>query len=435
MEQGEFERRLATAETCWAAVVLLLERLRGRPPDDSPRTATCSRYDTWSELSAEVAEHFERNPSDGELAAHDRERIATWTSGGSDLDAVDAVAWGIDVAAAGTFPTAWRDELCRAGATRHQLRAGQLYPVADPAWPMPGRRPSSRPCSVNDVLHGELPHVRAHRDAGVDVIAEFGFGEALAPVFGVLDRVATVHPNETLLEFDFPAGARTFPVTVRDPRRQLAVAMELIERAIDEGARLVLLPELSATREIVDAIERRLIDEERDVIVVAGSLHCQLRQRRVNRSETIVAGIGRRISHTKIVPFRDEVQHRPASKEGIDNPRRPSLTIHHADHFRFCVVICKDYIDSALAAVLDRVAANVICIPAMSHKTDPFVARAHAHVVDAQSLSLIANGPISWSDDARPKHTIIGRPIAGDPVESYEIASAPDVQVARTYLV
>jgi hypothetical protein len=274
--QGEFERRLGEAGTCWAAVVLLLELVHERSTEESPRARACERWDRWAELVGEVEEHFERQlDAGGGLSDVDRARIRAWTSRGTDLDAVDAVANGIDGVASASFASAWRDQLCADGRRRHVMAVGDLYPVGDPPWTLAaGAQHSSRPGSVTRAEFDELPHVRVHRQTRFEIVVDFSFEAVLEPVLIELGRVATVHPNQSLEKFGFPRdGQRVFPVQIIDIAMQERAVLDLLGRALDEGARLVVIPELATAPAIVDAIARRLDDVEADVIVAAGSHH------------------------------------------------------------------------------------------------------------------------------------------------------------------
>ncbi len=421
MSREEFLRRLGDARTHWAAVVVLLERWRSHRPEHPAWRSDGAGYQAWTALVEATERHFEAPPQldgDGALTDVDRRRIRAWTADGDDLDAVHAVAWGIDVVSSLTFASSWRDELCANGGCVHRLEPGQLHPTADPPWAMrDGVGRSSRPSSLSPPRIDELPHVRVRERDDFDVWVDFRFDRELDPIVRNLTTVATLHPNADLGEFDLPEKGPQliFPVRPRDLMRQRRHVLALVDAALEQGARIVVLPELSTTPAIVDAIRARLAKAERGALVVADSCHVTTNGSDENETRGLLPDVREDLLHAKLVPFTDELSPRPPSKEGIAFKRPGRLTIYHAREFRLAFAICRDFLDATLATALDRLAANVICVPAMSEKTHPFVASTHTRVQRSQALSVVANGPLRWNGARGPWQpaAVLGQPVEG----------------------
>jgi predicted amidohydrolase len=185
--------------------------------------------------------------------------------------------------------------------------------------------------------------------------------------------------------------ASAYPLRLADEEEQAARVLERLDAAIDAGAEIVVLPELSTTPAIVERIRARLDDDEEQRLVVCGSWHGPDPDdgRPANLSVGLISGLQARMRHRKVVEFGDLYPRDPDDRrrEGIVAPDEPLVRVYVADQFRFALVICKDFLDAAVTRTLDRVGANVLLVPALSRTTQPFKARAHAHVADAQAVS------------------------------------------------
>jgi hypothetical protein len=422
MSREEFLRRLGEARTHWAAVVVLLERWRSHLPEHPAWLSDDQPYERWSALVHTTERHFaapDQLEGNGALTDVDRQRIRGWTKDGDDLDAVHAVATGIDVVSSLTFASAWRDDLCTDGERVHRLQPGQLFPAADPPWAMgDGVGLSSRPSSMTAARVDELPHVRAFSSEEFEVWIDFRFDEELDAIVRNAETVATLHPNLTLGEFDLRSKSThlVFPVLPRDVRLQKQRVLALVDSAVAHGARIVVLPELSTTPEIVDAIRDRLATAEQNVLVVAGSCHVTTSGIDANEARGLLPDIPESLAHTKLVPFRDELRLQPPSKEGIAYRRPARLTVYSAREFRLSFAICRDFLDAGVVTTLDHLAANVICVPAMSQKTRPFVTSALTRVQRSQALTVVANGPTHWDAEAPSDQpaAVLTRPLDGE---------------------
>jgi len=144
---------------------------------------------------------------------------------------------------------------------------------------------------------------------------------------------------------------------------------------------------------------------------VAGSFHCTRGGERLNLAEALVPTCSRRLTHRKLVRFTDELSSVPASCEGIDEGRK--LVIYAGGTFRLAILICKDFLEPRLAALVANLGVNVLCVPAMSPKTGDFPSRVSTFVTDTQGFALVANGPLNWD-----KETIVPAAVFGQPFES-----------------
>ncbi|MEA2493073.1 MAG: hypothetical protein QOJ29_984 [Thermoleophilaceae bacterium] len=403
----------------------MLEEWRARRPEVPARKDNDALWEGWASLEEQAVRWFGAHArASGAFTAEDREHLLDWIDASPlGIDAVDAVAWGLDVATSPTFASAWREELCANGDVRHELAEGQPYPVAEAHWGLPATAAvSSRPSALSPPTIDELPHVRIHSDHGFRLVADFGLEADLRAVGAGLRVGAALHPNEHLTDFKFcrPSRHIVFPVRLRDPVEQQRHVLALVEGVLRERAQICVLPELSTNPEIVEAIAA-LVDEADDPhLVIAGSYHAGEGETARNECVGLVPEGPQRLRHRKVVPFSDDLGLDPPWREGIAVDEPPELTIYHADRFRFCLLTCKDFLDGAVARALGRVAANVICVPAMSAKTDAFVNRAAQHVAESQAVVLMANGPLRWEggDPVEPA-AVLGQPVRGGvPVEA-----------------
>jgi predicted amidohydrolase len=412
---GTLAEQLAQAQNLWQLTRLLLAEVRARPPaEGSARRQNDERYLVWSSLGAAVVDYFDqRDPAVDDEA---RRQVLAWTGNGGDVDSLDAVAWGLDVVGAEGFASAWRDECLTAGDSRHRLVVDELYPVSDAAKELfRGLRLSSRPASLTRTAPDELPHVRAHHDAGYDVFVDFSRDRDLEQLGAGLRVLAAAHPNQSSAEFVFerPAPEIVFPVHLDDEARQEERLVALVERALAAGAGIVVFPELAATAG-TEAKVRAILDEaESQHLVVLGSRHVGTGKSAQNLALALTPEGGDPIVHAKVIPFSDELRLAAPWKEGIAISERPELTLYQADRFRFCILICKDFLDQTLTAALARLGVNVLCVPAMSEKTSSYRLRVGQLVADAQAIVVVANNPLEWDAGLVDPVAIFGQPVAG----------------------
>jgi predicted amidohydrolase len=234
---------------------------------------------------------------------------------------------------------------------------------------------------VSSLHPDKITGVRVHRVTGLlrDVLTSVG-------------TIATVHPNIVLDDLQWPGGRQLWPVTVRDPERQVQIVEDLVNAALDGGSRLIVLPELSATDGTIAAV-RALIDarydeDEDPAIVLVGSQHVELGDgQRRNRAVTLISGTPVELHHDKLIPFRIGEAIEDLQGDG-------TLHLYQDGPFRLAAVVCKDLLDSDVEHALERLGVNLLLVPAMSVKTPNLPLAAARLLHTAQTVTVIANSPL-----------------------------------------
>lgn len=399
------------AQTPWEAACALLRHWRACGPPAIPwHSDVGSVYDAWSDIADRTRTHFEGPRAADDLDEADRDFLVRITGRGTSADAVHAAAWGLSMATAHTFAPAWRDALA---TDRHTLKTGDFYPVADAPWDLEPLVP--RPASTAPAAAGELPFIRVHDASAFDVTVDFTLARPLEAIARSLDGFVALHPNERQDELDLPlAGHQVFPVAPKDAGAQRAMLVALAQSALESGAPISILPELSLTAEDVDALHALVADWEEPHLLVAGSHHTTIAGHPENVAEGLVSGQEHRMRHLKATPFSNELRLRPPEKEGIRRRARPHVVVHQADCFRVAIAICKELLDPATTDPLDRMGVNLLLVPAFSEKTQAFQAACSARALRAQAATLVVNGPLrdGRGELVRPA-IVVGQPVAG----------------------
>ncbi len=428
-------QRLRHTKTFWDATSTLLDVWRQHPSADPARhTDDPDRHSAWAELSVEterlLSPQHRPDASNLELAIGDPATIVELIRRHQDslgVDAIDAVAWGIDVVANETFAPAWVASTRGCSGDHHTLREGELFPVADPApYPQTTESPELTPrgFSIPEIPAGELPNIRAFSSRGIEVVISFEHAESLEAIAVAPQPIATGHVNASSDEFTFPHQNATdiFPIAARDLAKQESRLTAVVNEAVARGVRILVIPELSGHESVVATLQDRLdTPEVEDLLVIAGSHHVEHTAVRRNIALGLLSD-ETPLEHEKLFRFTNELRPAIREREGIDTPAPRRITIHQANRFRFAIAICKDFLEPRLSDTLAHVGANVICVPAMSPKTAPYHARALEHVNASQALTIIANGPTAWVKEttsevpAATSHAedacIIGQPVA-----------------------
>lgn len=412
----------AGAATAWDLATALLRYWIANGPATSPRNGNDPlAYRRWSQHETHMRREFIAHiGGDGVVSAPLLTSVIRHTSDGDDLEAVHAAAWALSYANSLSFAASWRDGIA---SDEVLLGDGDLFPCCDAPWPWiaDGRRkPLSRPASVTNSPDDQLPHVRRFSSPVIDgrevqVCVDFSLEGQLLAVLEAVTLAAGVHPNDSISEFDMPGHPSCYPIEPADPQEQAALVHAGLTRALEAGAGVIVLPELSVGSELLEEIAARLDDLDDDCLVVAGSRHHVSDGARVNDATGLLPDQASRLLHRKAVRFTSELGGSPGTREGIDRTSPIRLRLYQAGPYRLAMPICKDFLDASFAGALVHTGTNVVLVPSMSPKSDGFVPRALQLLGDAQALTIMVCGPLRWGSE-RPSPIALRAQPAGDAV-------------------
>lgn len=389
-------------------------------------------WDTWTDLVQAVvlrSRHLE-----GAIGADDARWIneAANSSGLGPYDMAHAVAWGIDEALWSSFTASWTEEI-EVASGPHMLREGDWFPVSD--WlpdPPRGQSYSTRPCA-QPFPADELPHVRRwHRTplAGyeaIDVVIHLGMEPEIDSI-AECAVVASVHPNDTDNELNFPNMPQPYPIGPR-PQDQSQRIVTLVRRAVDSGSELVVAPELCTNRDVLSDLQQ-WTDEDplSPAVLVAGSVHEDVAGEPANVAYAFVSGRPP-LLHRKISPFSvSKSRHHPAMREGIVGGRR-ELHVWQGTWARFAMLICRDFLDPSLRLALARVGTNLVVVPSFTSDMDVYVTQVGALANAIQGRVIVVNGPPTQGSSVVGPAAVFGQPVGG---RSSQILPVPvDGSVSR----
>jgi hypothetical protein len=220
-------------------------------------------------------------------------------------------------------------------------------------------------------------------------------------------------PDELrLVEVPAPGGRPGFRMEPADPEANARCLLSLLDEALEQGARYVLVPELTVGATAVAAMRARLRAARHPLhLMVCGSAHAD------------VDGLPRNVS-TAFLPGRREHQHFKFSPfdtgsaiEAIaTEPRRLALHLGIDDDgaaiWSFTTLICKDFLDPTAIGLLAELRPACVFVPAMSLEAHPFAGNAHGLTTVAQTLVLVANHTPAPDEPA----VLVSRPLRRDPI-------------------
>ncbi|MBF6557417.1 MAG: hypothetical protein IVW52_14885 [Acidimicrobiales bacterium] len=275
-----------------------------------------------------------------------------------------------------------------------ELRVGDPLPLDDPGLRQVVSVPlTSPPWRLANRLD-ETRHIRlAGRWAEeFRVVLDFGLTGALAGLADASSSVATCHPNRSVEELRLGQvhRGRLFPVAPADEAAQQKVLDDLIGQAVDAGARIVVLPELSVTARLAARLQRWVERPDGLTVLVAGSYHHSEHGRGRNTAATWVRGVTDPLVADKYSPGD-----RPLP-EGIEPEGRPEVRVHVADGWHLVVAICRDLLNPNAVHALSEVGANLVLVPAMSERVLAFAGQAAQLVGSCQAVVAVANNPAAW---------------------------------------
>src|SRR5581483_3760489 len=180
----------------------------------------------------------------------------------------------------------------------------------------------------------------------------------------------------------------------------------LVEHAADEGASIIVLPELAVSAALADDLHDWVRQPSSIELLVAGSHHLD-------------AGDGTGQRNTAIAWLRDsdapllQDKHSPAEHpvlESLHHDGWPELRVHvSTDGWHVALAVCRDLLNPAAMHAQTEAGVNLLLAPAMSETLLPFGAPGAQLVGANQAIVAIANGPGGWAPDAS------GRPVLAEP--------------------
>ncbi len=284
------------------------------------------------------------------------------------------------------------------------LRAVTGMPFTAPPWRLANRLDETR-------------HLRLAGEWAVQfhMVFDYSLDGLLAELVTADTVIATCHPNRSLEELGMAAGshARAFPVGPVDPTGQRARIDDLIARAVNAGASIVVLPELCVTEDLAVGLEDWVRRPDGPRLLVAGSYHHQDDRgtegaRRRNTALAWVRGHEHPLTHDK---------HSPADRpvlEDVQPQGWPELRVYVADGWHVVLAICRDLLNPEAVHALTEAGANLILVPALSETLMTFGAPVAQLVGSCQALVAVANNPGDWSSPGQPP-TLVTRALFGHP--------------------
>lgn len=310
--------------------------------------------------------------------------------------AARGIALGIDEATGDQFLGWFRGK-------RIQLRPNQPFPVvrADPVRLRAnvGGAISGNPASLGERAD-ETPRLRlapAHMPYAVTLDCTLSTYECISHLLP-RDRplrMATATLNSDITEFNFhvsDAEETFFNVAPTAPEQQQWLR-DAVKAAGEQGAHLLVLPELAVTQGMIPGIQQAL-DEASDSLrlVVAGSFHDD--QGTVRRNRACVLAPGREepfFWHDKINPYvhRSNGRRYTEDLQGVD----PTIHVCVGESVSLSVVICKDLLQTDILRLLQDLFVRVVLVPSFSGEFDAFRSSVASLVTSNQTFVALANNP------------------------------------------
>lgn len=291
-------------------------------------------------------------------------------------------------------------------------------------------------------LANRLDETRRVRLAGAwttqfRVVFDYSVFDTLAGVIGEDAVIATCHPNRDLSELSLPGDRlqAAFPVGPLDVAGQRTRIDRLLTFAVDAGAHVVVLPELSVTEALAADLATWVRRPGPLRLLVAGSYHHADPDdptRRANRAIAWVRGHADPLIHDKHSPADQPVV------EDITPTGWPELRIYvTADGWHLVIAVCRDLLNPQAVHALGEAGANLVLAPSMSETLVAFGGPVGQLVGTGQALVGVANNPSDWSDlngpgrQLQPARSLFGHP--GFAQQSRQVV-APDHHIGVALL-
>lgn len=240
------------------------------------------------------------------------------------------------------------------------------------------------------------------------------FADELAPhldeVMSGAKLLATAHPTVSMADL---TGA--FPVRAKDEAAHLQSCTQLLERAFELRASVVVFPELCGYRDVTD--ELRLLRPTGPALVVAGSGHVEEGGHRRNESLIWIARrsgnvpVGSPLVVRKMVPYDGELGAEPLTELGTE------ITVQVDGPWRAAFGICRDLLNGDTIAALSQVGVNLVVVPVCSPKTTNLAANAATLAADGPGIVVLANGPRRFRDMAQGSDPYIPMALIATPLD------------------
>ncbi len=220
--------------------------------------------------------------------------------------------------------------------------------------------------------------------------------------------------EEFLLESYGESGLSVlFHYGPKDSQSQRERLVGLLRRAAEEGASILVFPELCADGDCISALTEAFHEAPGTLrLLVAGSHHVKTSGELQNECVALLRGYNRPLTHSKFAAYvLRQGPGRPEAREGLFSWRR-TLTLFLTDDWSFTLLVCKDLLDPDVDRLLKSLGISLLFVPALTPKISQFktytAALAHAN----QAIVVVANNPIFSKGDRI--HSIFSVPRQSD---------------------
>lgn len=266
------------------------------------------------------------------------------------------------------------------------------------------------------------------------LVIDYEHWHHLSPLSGVERlKIAAGQPNTTLAEYDidYPTEDTIRNRGPADPARQHSILVNIVKRAGELGADVLVLPEYclhtSWRNELKMAVDELSRTPTRIVAGTSEAFDGDPGERVQNHAWLMIAG-GYGASQGKV--FAAEMDKRT---EGIATVG--SVRVIRSEHWSVAVLICRDAMSTDLVGMLGRCGVNLLLVPAFSPRTGSIIAQAASLTSMSQAFVAVAVGPAVWTVDAavdRPTDGVRAEAAFGGPYEQHPtLTVAPSVDVGE----
>ena len=237
-----------------------------------------------------------------------------------------------------------------------------------------------------------------------------GLAPHLDEVMSEAKLLATAHPTASMADL-----TDAFPVRAKDEATHLRSCKQLLERAFELRASVVVFPELCGYRDVTD--ELRVLRPASPALVVAGSGHVEEGGHRRNESLIWVARrsgnipVGQPLAVRKMVPYDGKLGTEPLTESGTE------ITVQVDGPWRAAFGICRDLLNSDTVTALSQIGVNLVAVPVCSPKTTNLAANSATLAADGPGIVVLANGPRQFGDAAAGSGPDIAMSMVATPLD------------------